>query len=396
MTQGSTFYVYDPWGRRIWKQYNGTSGEAYFYGVTGQKLETYNCTVGSNGVSGTLEGINTYFVGRMISEKGVVVATDRLGSVRGDNNGVAMSYFPWGEERGAGTADNRTKFAGYYRDMPGQDYANARYYSAVSGSFWSPDPGGVKTAHLDSPTTWNRFLYASGDPINRIDPRGKEDCDVDDEDTPCFSVDVDDSADDGSASGDWGDDDWVPLPQNPSPKQPISPAPLPNCADLLRTAMTSFLTSNNSPLLAQDPNFVSQIMAEAAQVNVDPRLFVAETEESTLGASHVAQSMNNPFGIKHHGKNVSFGSVGDAVISEGSTLNRFVNTWRETISQMYSGLPGISDNRSGTWIRPPAYCQGSGCQAFGQAVSGALQAMGGNPNSLQYPSGQIGSTKCKD
>ncbi len=170
MTQGSTFYVYDPWGRRIWKQYNGTSGEAYFYGVTGQKLETYNCTVGSNGVSGTLEGINTYFVGRMISEKGVVVATDRLGSVRGDNNGVAMSYFPWGEERGAGTADNRTKFAGYFRDMPGQDYANARYYTAVSGSFWSPDPIAMGDSAI--PNGWNRYAYAGADPVNNSDPTG--------------------------------------------------------------------------------------------------------------------------------------------------------------------------------------------------------------------------------
>ncbi len=43
MTQGSTFYVYDPWGRRIWKQWTGQTGanecEAYFYGATGQKLE---------------------------------------------------------------------------------------------------------------------------------------------------------------------------------------------------------------------------------------------------------------------------------------------------------------------------------------------------------------------
>jgi hypothetical protein len=80
-------------------------------------------------------GINTYFAGKMLSEKGVYIATDRLGSVRGDSSGVSLSYFPWGEERGQGTANNRTKFAGYYRDGIGQDYANARYYSATSGSF---------------------------------------------------------------------------------------------------------------------------------------------------------------------------------------------------------------------------------------------------------------------
>ena len=59
-----------------------------------------------------------------------------------------MSYFPWGEERGQGTADNRTKFAGYYRDMPGQDYAMARYYSATSGELLEPGSG------------WDNRLYA--------------------------------------------------------------------------------------------------------------------------------------------------------------------------------------------------------------------------------------------
>ena len=136
MTQGSTFYVYDPWGRRIWKQWTGQTGanecEAYFYGATGQKLESYSCEYTPNTIDWftTLEGINTYFGGKMLSEKGVAVLTDRLGSVRANSNGESFSYFPWGEERGTGTADGRTKFAGYYRDLPGQDYANARYYSA--------------------------------------------------------------------------------------------------------------------------------------------------------------------------------------------------------------------------------------------------------------------------
>ena len=49
-TQSQTFYVYDPWGRRIWKQwydttYGTTNCEAYFYGATGQKLESYSCIV---------------------------------------------------------------------------------------------------------------------------------------------------------------------------------------------------------------------------------------------------------------------------------------------------------------------------------------------------------------
>ncbi|MGA7238398.1 MAG: RHS repeat-associated core domain-containing protein, partial [Bryobacteraceae bacterium] len=152
-------------------------------GATGQKLESYSCQYASGSLGATLEGINTYFAGKMLSEKGVFIATDRVGSVRGDSNGVSMSYYPWGEERGQGTADGRTKFAGYYRDMPGQDYAMARYYSASTGSFWSPDPLGTGIAatgfrpsigavNLRNPLSWNRYLYAAGDPVNRTDPSG--------------------------------------------------------------------------------------------------------------------------------------------------------------------------------------------------------------------------------
>lgn len=108
----------------------------------------------------------------MVSEKGVYVLSDRLGSVRADSNGVTMSYFPWGEERGAGTANGRTKFAGYYRDQVGQDYAMARYYNANTGAFFSQDPGSISTAVATRPSSWNRYGYVEGDPVNFVDPKG--------------------------------------------------------------------------------------------------------------------------------------------------------------------------------------------------------------------------------
>ncbi len=233
MTQGATqatpFYVYDPWGRRVWRQwynsqYGTTDCEAYFYGATGQKLESYSCQYASGSLGATLEGINTYFAGKMLSEKGVFIATDRLGSVRGDSNGVSMSYFPWGEERGQGTTDNRTKFAGYYRDMPGQDYANARYYSASSGSFWSPDPGGttayspsagwLSTVDYSNPGSWNRYSYVNGDPVNRIDPTGMIQCDAGADDGCVYNIgyevsvngDCEGCAGAGGGNDDTGDD----------------------------------------------------------------------------------------------------------------------------------------------------------------------------------------------
>ena len=66
------------------------------------------------------------------------------GSVR-SKNGQVMAYFPWGQER-TSTADGADKFGTYFRDMPGQDYADQRYYKADFGRFWTVDPGGIKTS----------------------------------------------------------------------------------------------------------------------------------------------------------------------------------------------------------------------------------------------------------
>jgi RHS repeat-associated protein len=179
-----TTYSYDPWGRRVWKELAGVgldgngnpnpaTFEIYFYGATGQKLETYSGAY--TGVPGycTLEGINIYFGGKLLQSKGVWVATDRLGSVRANSNGEAMSYWPYGEERTT-TTNGREKFATYTRDATGQDYAAQRYYNSSMGAFWSPDPGGIRTANSSDPTSWNRYSYVSGDPANHSDHTGME------------------------------------------------------------------------------------------------------------------------------------------------------------------------------------------------------------------------------
>jgi len=210
-------YAYDPWGRRIWKETPGgldgngnpypPKGEFYFYGATGQKLETYTFYGPTPGPEfGTvLEGINIYFRGKLLQAKGVWVATDRLGSVRANSNGETFAYFPYGEERANPTTpDGREKFATYTRDMPGQDYAEQRYYNANQGAFWTPDPGGIKTANSSDPTSWNRYAYALGDPIGSLDPTGMIACDPDDDDGCLAATSGDDS---GGGGGDDGDDD---------------------------------------------------------------------------------------------------------------------------------------------------------------------------------------------
>ena len=48
---------------------------------------------------------------------------------------------------------------------------SARYYNPATGRFLSRDPEDGKTI---DPKTLHKYLYANGDPVNRIDPKGKD------------------------------------------------------------------------------------------------------------------------------------------------------------------------------------------------------------------------------
>ncbi|MGB7264096.1 MAG: RHS repeat-associated core domain-containing protein, partial [Terracidiphilus sp.] len=50
-------------------------------------------------------------------------------------------------------------------------YLRARYYNPLTGRFMSRDPlDGLRRI----PATLHKYLYAGGDPVNRIDPNGRE------------------------------------------------------------------------------------------------------------------------------------------------------------------------------------------------------------------------------
>ena len=65
------------------------------------------------------------------------------------------------------------KFGTYYRDQDGMDYAMARRYGSGTGSFVTPDPVGNAAADRNQPTTWNRYAYSAGDPVNNRDRTGR-------------------------------------------------------------------------------------------------------------------------------------------------------------------------------------------------------------------------------
>ncbi|MCX4414940.1 DUF6531 domain-containing protein [[Kitasatospora] papulosa] len=96
--------------------------------------------------------------------------TDALGSVvaMADETGAKVNsygYSPRGVSRSttSETVPQPYRFTGGYQDPTGLYHFAARYYDPNIGRFTSPDPSGQEE---------NPYLYAEGDPVNRIDPTG--------------------------------------------------------------------------------------------------------------------------------------------------------------------------------------------------------------------------------
>ncbi|WP_353940162.1 RHS repeat-associated core domain-containing protein [Streptomyces sp. HUAS MG91] len=104
------------------------------------------------------------------SGKAYYYLTDAIGSVIGlaDESGTKVntySYSPRGVTRSASSEQIAQPygFAGGYEDTTGLIHYQARYYDPNIGRFTQPDPSGQEQ---------NPYLYAAGDPVNRIDPSG--------------------------------------------------------------------------------------------------------------------------------------------------------------------------------------------------------------------------------
>jgi RHS repeat-associated protein len=89
-------------------------------------------------------------------------------------------YFPFGEQAGTSQDTDQMKFTAHERDLQGTasvaddlDYMHARFYNPQLGRFLSTDP--ANSAESERPQSWNRYAYASGNPVRRIDPDGRRD-----------------------------------------------------------------------------------------------------------------------------------------------------------------------------------------------------------------------------
>ncbi len=166
-------YAYNAQNQRVWRAVtvSGKTTEVfYFYGIDGKMIQSYAPTYpvyqGETYMALGTEEQGLYFAGRLVGRSSGLgsleaVSTDGIGTARWDNslNGLEAWFYPWGEERGTVTANDRVKFATYRRDSESSlDYAGNRYYDNVTGRFMTADPYGGSGVAGD-PQSWNKYAY---------------------------------------------------------------------------------------------------------------------------------------------------------------------------------------------------------------------------------------------
>jgi len=73
----------------------------------------------------------------------------------------------------SGSTPNNMLYKGEeYDSNLGLYYLRARYYNPATGRFMSRDP---LDGQLTDPKSLHKYLYADGDPVNGVDPMGRED-----------------------------------------------------------------------------------------------------------------------------------------------------------------------------------------------------------------------------
>ncbi|WP_344077921.1 RHS repeat-associated core domain-containing protein [Streptomyces crystallinus] len=140
-------------------------GDTYFHngplGLSGTSLGGMD-TGFNREPQGTLNSMTT-------GTSSLYYLTDALGSVIAlvDDTGTKVNSYTYTPRGASRTTTEKTpqpyRFAAGYQDPTGLYHLGARYYDPNLGRFTQPDPSGQEK---------NPYLYAEGDPANRIDPQG--------------------------------------------------------------------------------------------------------------------------------------------------------------------------------------------------------------------------------
>lgn len=180
-TGGQNVYGYDGNGQRIRKVENG--GAALYYVRSTLLKETALEVNQAQGVYRAYVRVGSQMVAEQSSDGGFYwLHNDHLGSSRKLTNtsGVVVwrgEFDPHGQmllETGTSTLNTR-KYTGYERDgATGLDYANARMYESSLGRFTQADPLWLTKGRMVNPESLNRYAHVNNDPVNQIDPSGKD------------------------------------------------------------------------------------------------------------------------------------------------------------------------------------------------------------------------------
>ena len=163
-TAGNYFYTYSGLENKRVIAYNGNgstpSATINLYGPDGKRLGYYRF-FSTNGWSKTNSGSFQNFL--YLGNKALTYTEDRIGSTG--------NYFPYGNGYNSTGAEGQA-FATYVQDESGLMYADQRFYNPGFGRFMT---AGRSNANIDygSSTSWNRYVYTNGDPVNDEDPDGR-------------------------------------------------------------------------------------------------------------------------------------------------------------------------------------------------------------------------------
>jgi RHS repeat-associated protein len=174
---GASTYTYDANANRVRKTTGSNLTEYLYFGsnVVAEKDQTGAWT-------------DYVFAGgkRIVQATGSTSAgskyfhADHLGSSRmmTDSAGTniwSATYLPYGWEYNASGNSTHFKFSGKERDTEtGLDYFGARYYSSGSGHWTSIDPVLVTPTRMLDPQRFNLYNYSRGNPLEYVDPDGKD------------------------------------------------------------------------------------------------------------------------------------------------------------------------------------------------------------------------------
>jgi RHS repeat-associated protein len=182
----SVTMIYDAFGNRVAKTVNGVTTQ---YLVEDDVNPTGYPQVVEELVNGAVTRQYTFGLQRISENLSPVVAGssawtpsfygyDGGGSVRQLTNSLSVvtdeyEYDAFGNSfTKSGTTPNNYLYRGEQYDADlGLYYLRARYYNPATGRFLSRDPNAGKPT---DPQSLHKYLYAGVDPINRVDPHGRE------------------------------------------------------------------------------------------------------------------------------------------------------------------------------------------------------------------------------